>query len=164
MLSLLLIQVYTITVSALCTMFVLRCLVLFIWAHYIRTLFLKYIYYPFAIQRYRFVGPISRFHFLLEIGYWTLTAVAASLRFSTLGQFGKNLGSLATVQLIPLFLGGTFDLASDVTKVSTRVLETVHRSLGRLIISLGILHALISGSQTPGFSWNSQLWLFGIIV
>lgn len=162
--SLSFIEYYAIFAGAICLLLALRCLLFYLWKQYIRVFFFRHLYFPFAIPRYSLLGPISRFRLVLEILLWSVIAFFSAFRAQTIAQLGQNVGTVAAVQSIPIFLSGLFTFTSSITGASLETLYQLHKSLGIVTLFASLVHALVSGTQSKNFSWSNRQWVSGITV
>jgi hypothetical protein len=128
------------------------------------------------------VGTLpTRLQLVLLIGYFATNVIFSVIdipfaaSYSTAAQIFRNrTGTLATVNLIPLFLlAGRNNPLIKILNISFDTMNLLHRWLGRIVILESLAHTLawlVSTSQTKGLSGafsvilNSRYMLFGLIV
>ncbi|KFY19587.1 hypothetical protein V493_07902, partial [Pseudogymnoascus sp. VKM F-4281 (FW-2241)] len=107
--------------------------------------------------------PWSRAGVLLQLIYTTLNLFCVGFRVSTISGAGLRAGSLAVVNMIPLFAGAHLAFFADQLGVSLKTIRAVHRSVGFMAFSLGLFHVLVIVASNVPFPLNESRNLFAVI-
>lgn len=130
-----------------------------------RTLFyiFKYLIYPLLIRRSRFFSPLSRWHAILLLTYWSGTAVCNVVGVSTISQVGSRAGALATFHLIPLLFTGRASFAADLLGMSLQTYIRLHTSIGLMAVLQSLIHTSIFLSH-HAINFKEGLHFYGFLV
>ncbi len=79
-------------------------------------------------------------------------------------EAGSRAGTLAVIQLIPLFLGSHLAVAADMTGVSLLTYRRIHGSVGTMAFILCLFHVLVNILKGPTFFFQDPLQLYGFVV
>jgi hypothetical protein len=117
---------------------------------HISSLAVKHLVHHNVLNRHRFLGPWSRFsillHFVYIAGNAACLGVGASQvdsSASVLLHVGLQAGSLALVNLIPLYAGPQLDFLADILSVSRRTIQQMHRSIAAMVMMLTTFHTVV---------------------
>ena len=110
-----------------------------------RTLYyvFKYLIYPTLIERRRFLTPFTRRRVLLTLLYWVLTATCNFVGVNSLAQAGTRAGTLAVVNLAPLFFVDRLSFAADLLGFSLHTYTKMHHSIGAMAVLQALIHVAI---------------------
>lgn len=131
---------------------------------YISLRFSKHITYPYLLHRHRNLGPWSRAGVLIQLIYTAGNLFCASFRASTISDAGLRAGSLAVVDMVPLFAGAHLAFFVDRLGISLRAVLLVHRCTGLMAFSLGLFHVLVIAASNVPIPLNEPRNLFAVIV
>lgn len=124
----------------------------------------QHIVYPFFLRRYRFLGLWTRASFVCQFIYWTANILYISFRVSSLVDAGTRTGTLALINMIPLYSGLHLSFLADMLGISVRVYSRVHGSVGVLVGALALFHTLVSILGHSHHSLDSGPRLYGLMV
>jgi hypothetical protein len=139
-------QIYGIAIGSLFFLMLLyRSTVRILNSIYSRTLFflLKHFIYPYLFRRHIFFGPVSRVHFILQVIYWCATAACNVIGVKTFTQASARAGTLSVINLVPLLFSGRLSHAADLFGISLRGFYGLHRSIGLMALTQGLIHIFI---------------------
>ena len=130
-----------------------------------RTLFLifKYLIYPFLIKRSFLFSPLSRWHALLTVIYWSGTAVCNIVGVSTIAEAGNRAGSLAALHLIPLLFASRAGFAAELLGLSLQTYMRLHKSFGFMALLQSLIHIIIFLSS-HALQTGDHLQFYGLLV
>lgn len=109
-------------------------------------LLLRYFVYPLLIRRRYWTG-VTFFQGAFIGGVFSLNVYIVIVGFSiglgvqTITGLMVRSGTIAAVNLIPLFLGGRTSVFESLIGVSLHTYYLVHHWIGRLVILLSVVHA-----------------------
>ena len=121
-------------------------------------------HYEYHAARYLPIPPLLKAHHVsipapsraMESSWCSRTAdlhavnpFCVSFRASTISDAGLRAGSLAVVNMVPLFAGADLACFADQLGISLRAARVVHRSAGFMAFSLGLLHVLVINVPIP---------------
>ena len=164
MISLRFIQIYAITAGSIFLFLTLRYSFSRLWHHYFKFWFYKFLYYPFAIRRRRWIGPVTWLRLIIEPSCWLIILALPFVNSHNLAELGANFGTFALIFLGPLVFGGNSVLACRILDVSLRLVRQAHVSLGLLTLALILTHAILLGTSRPHIPFTDRIWLYGLIV
>lgn len=132
--------------------------------HYTVPFALRHLVYPFILHRYHFVGPWTRCYLVLQLLYWGCTLSCTGVGVKTLTQASARAGSLAVINLVPLFFGGHLGFAADLIGMPLLAYRQVHSSIGMVASVLTIFHVLVNVSTGPKLNFQDDFQLYGFVV
>ena len=124
----------------------------------------KHLVYPYALKRYRGIGPWSRATVLIQLAYVTVNVFCLGFRTSSLPNAGVRAGNLSLVNLVPVFAGPHHSFLADRIGLSLSSLRRVHRSASLMSFSLALFHVLVAVANRTPFPLSRSGNLFTIIV
>ena len=127
-------------------------------------LILQHMVYPFMIRRHWFLDPWTRGYVISQLVYWGLTLSCTGIEARTLVQASSRAGTLATIQLVPLFFGDHLSFAADLMDLSLHMYWQLHSSIGIMTLILATFHVIITLSNQQQFSFQDDLQLYGFIM
>ena len=130
-----------------------------------RTLFyfFKYLVYPLLVRRTRLSSPLSPWHVLLLLIYWSGTVVCNLIGVHTIVAAGNRAGALAALHLIPLLYTDRAAFVSDLIGISLQFYMKMHRSFGLMALVQSLLHVVVFASHTA-FTPKDFLQFYGLLV
>ena len=96
--------------------------------------------------------------------YTAVDLFYVSFRASTISDAGLRAGSLAVVNMVPLFAGAHLAFFADRLGISLRAVRVVHRSADFMAFSLVLLHVLVIAASNVPIPLNGPRNLFAVIV
>ncbi len=122
-----------------------------------RVWFLKKVVYPLLVKR-RYFSSITRWQGFLVSSYFIANGVLMGLGIKTMSDLLVCSGLMASINLIPLFLGGRTNVLANYVGISLHTYYIAHHWLGRLVIFQSLLHvALVIASGKPWTFDSSQI-------
>ncbi|PVH67427.1 hypothetical protein DL98DRAFT_443624, partial [Cadophora sp. DSE1049] len=109
----------------------------------------RHLTYPRLVHRHRFLGPWSPSVVIIQLIYIAANTFCATFPASTVAEIGRRAGTLAAINMVPLFAGPHLAFLEDILGTPLGTIHLIHRSAGIMAFSLSIVHALaITGSKT----------------
>ena len=99
--------------------------------------------YPFLYGRNRFVDPISRLDFILQLIYWTGTLAFNIVGVNNFLDASKRAAEIAIVHLVPLLAGSRLSLAADALGLPFRTWYQVHKTAGLMVFVQSMAHTIL---------------------
>ena len=131
----------------------------------------KHLTYPYVLHRHRILGPWSRAGIAVQLIYAAVnlfclifTISEARLRAVTVSKAGLRAGTLALVNMIPLFASPHLDLLADQLGISLKTVRRLHRSAGFMTVALGVFHVVVIATSRVSFPLHVAHNLFAVIV
>ena len=124
----------------------------------------KYLTYPFLVRRYRLLGPWSRADILLQVTYFTINIFCMTFRVVSVKDAGARAGTLAMINLIPLFSGFHLSFLANILGISLTDFRRIYRMMGWILLLLGIVHVLVVIYGDLSFLRDMPKNLYAIIV
>ena len=90
----------------------------------------KYLTYLFIVRRYRILGPWSRADILLQLIYFTINIFYITFRVTSVKDTGARAGTLAIINMAPLFFGFHLSFLADILGISLPNYRRIHRIIG----------------------------------
>ena len=131
---------------------------------YLSPLMSKYLIYRNVLYRHRFLGPWSRAGVLVQLIYIAGNICCLKFWNTTISQAGLRAGTLAVINLMPVFAGPHLSTLADLLGVSLSMFRQIHRSAGVTAVALAIFHVLVMVTSQPSFSLDLPQNLFAVIV
>jgi hypothetical protein len=116
---------------------------------YLSPLISKYLIYRYVLHRHRFLGPWSRACLLVQLIYTAGNICCIKFWDTTISQAGLQAGTLATINLIPLFGGPHLSTLADLLGLTLSMFRQIHMSAGVMAVVLTIFHVLVMDSWWP---------------
>jgi hypothetical protein len=124
----------------------------------------KHFIYPYALNRHRGVGPWSRATVLIQLTYVTVNIFCLGFRLSSTSKAGLRAGTLALINMVPLFVGPHHSFLADTLGISLSSLRRVHRSASWMTFAFALFHVIVAVAGRTSFSLSKSQNLFTIIV
>ncbi|KAL9129886.1 MAG: hypothetical protein Q9217_001786 [Psora testacea] len=105
---------------------------------------LRHVILPYAVRRYRFLGPWSYARLICYCVYLAVMAVGCSFRASSVELAGRRAGTLALINMLPLYLGFHLDLAAGLLGFPRSRYTIFHRAVGLMSVALCAVHSGIA--------------------
>jgi hypothetical protein len=113
---------------------------------------LKNLAYPLLIpRRYNWKG-VTRLQGAVLGGYFGINGFCMGLGITSRSELMARSGMLASINLIPLFLGGRTSVLANFLGISLHTYYIAHHWIGRLVILQGLLH--VGLAITSGRPWT----------
>jgi hypothetical protein len=161
-----LIQWYAISLAAMVSSFIIGnicvffvCLIRAYGLFYLQ----KYIFYPVLFKRRNGSGSITRFQAMFIITYVAANGILMSIDIHSISDLQHRAGALATVNIMPLFLGGRMNIFLDYVGMSLHSYHMMHHWVGRTVVVQGFLHAVLAIYSTTKWEYNKSQ-ISGIVV
>lgn len=133
-------------------------------ARYLSPLISKHLTYSYVLHRHRFLGPWSRAGVLVQLIYFTGNICCLKFWGTTVSQAGLRAGTLATINLIPLFAVPHLGTLADLLGVSLNTFRQIHRSAGVMAVLLTIFHVVVMVASQHPFPLDLSQNKFAVIV
>lgn len=110
---------------------------------------LKHVSYPLLFRR-RYYSSVSRIQATLVCSYFLINGFSMGLGIKTRSDLMIRSGVMASINIIPLFLGGRTSVLANFVGISLHTYYIGHHWVGRIVILQGILYVgLAIASGTP---------------
>ncbi|KAH8807067.1 hypothetical protein F5884DRAFT_788434 [Xylogone sp. PMI_703] len=119
-----------------------------------RTWFLRHVLYATFIRR-RYFGGVSRFHALLIGTYIVANGFCMGLGIKSASDLIVRSGTMASINLIPLFLGGRTNMLANLLGISLHTYYLAHHWIGRVVIAQTIFHVTMVIITRRSWTWDS---------
>lgn len=133
-------------------------------AKYLPPLVSKHLIYRYILHRHRLLGPWSRADVLVQLIYITGNICCFEFWDTTITQVGLRAGTLAVINLIPLFAVPHFSTIADLLGLSLSTFRQIHRSAGVMAVMLTIFHVLLMIDSQHSFPLDLLQNKFAVIV
>lgn len=124
----------------------------------------KHLTYRYVLRRHWILGPWTRAGVVVQLVYVAVNIFCASFRAPTIADVGLRAGTLAVVNMIPLFATPHLAFAADWIGMSLRTIHIVHRSAGFMTFFLGLLHVIVASASNVSLRLDVSRDLFAFIV
>jgi hypothetical protein len=131
---------------------------------YLSPLVSKHLIYRYILHRHRLLGPWSRADVLVQLIYIAGNICCFDFWDTTISQVGLRAGTLAMINLIPLFAVSHLSTLADLLGVTLSTFRQIHRSAGVMAVMLTIFHALVMIASQPSFPLDRLQNKFAVIV
>ena len=131
---------------------------------YLSPLVSKHLIYRYILHRHRLLGPWSRADVLVQLMYIAGNICCFEFWDTTISQVGLRAGTLATINLIPLFAVPHLGTLADLLGVTINTFRQIHRSAGVMAVMLTIFHVLVMLASRPSFPLDLLQNKFAIVV
>lgn len=122
-----------------------------------QTFALRYIAYPVLVRR-RYWSSVTRLQGGLVGSYIIINGACMGLGIRTTSDLLIRSGVMASINLIPLFLGGRTSIISDFLGISIHTYYLAHHWIGRIVIIQSLVHVgLVIATGTPWTFDSSQI-------
>ena len=108
--------------------------------HALAILVAKHLTYAVLVRRHRLLGPWSRGDVLLQVTYLTINIFCMTFRVVSVKDAGARAGTLAMINLTPLFFGLNLSFLADILGISLTNFRRIHRMMGWMSLLLGVVH------------------------
>ncbi|KAH7393741.1 putative cell surface metalloreductase [Cadophora sp. MPI-SDFR-AT-0126] len=158
-------QIYAIVAAGIFSMFVL--------VHFrkylnqiVNYMFLlsRHLTYPRLVHRHRFLGPWSPSVVIIQLIYIAANTFCATFPASTVAEIGRRAGTLAAINMVPLFAGPHLAFLGDILGTPLGNIHLIHRSAGIMAFSLSIIHALVVAKSKISLPLDVPQNLFAVVV
>ena len=129
---------------------------------YLSPLISKYLTYRYILHRQRFLGPWSRAGVLVQLIYIAGNICYFNFWETTISQARLWAGTLAIINLIPVF-GPHLNTLADLFDVTLSTFRQIHRSAGVTAAAL-VFHVLAVVVSQPSFPLDLPRSLLAVIV
>jgi hypothetical protein len=133
-------------------------------ARYLSPLVLKHLIYRYILYRHPLLGPWSRADVLVQLIYIAGNICCFEFWDTTISQAGLRAGTLAMINLIPLFAVPHLSTLAGLLGVTLSTFWQIHRSAGVMAVMLTIFHLLVMIASQPSFPLDLPENLFAVIV
>jgi hypothetical protein len=131
---------------------------------YLSPLVSKHLIYRYVLHRHRLLGPWSRAGVLVQLIYVAGNVCCFKFWDTTISQAGLRAGTLAMINLIPLFAVPHLGTLADLLGVTLSTFRQIHRSAGVMAVVLTIFHVLVMIASQPSFPLDLPQNKFAVIV
>lgn len=131
---------------------------------YLSPLVSKHLTYRYILHRHGLIGPWSRVGVLMQL--ICIVGNICCLKFwdTTTSQAGLRAGTLAAINLIPLFAVPHLSTLADLLGVTLSTFRQIHQSAGVTVVGLTIFHVLVAVASQPSFPLDLPQNMFAVIV
>jgi hypothetical protein len=131
---------------------------------YLSPLVSKHLIYRYVLRRHRLLGPWSRAGILVQLIYVAGNICCLKFWDTTTSQAGLQAGTLAIVNLIPLFADPHLGTLADLLGLNLRTIQYIHKSAGITTVVFIIIHILLMVASQPVSPLALLKNLFAVIV
>jgi hypothetical protein len=131
---------------------------------YLSPLVSKHLIHRYILHRHRLLGPWSRADVLVQLIYIAGNICCFEFWDTTTSQAGRRAGTLAMINLIPLFAVPHLSTLADLLGMTLSTFRQIHRSAGVMAVMLTIFHVLIMIASQPSFPLDLPQNKFAVIV
>lgn len=124
----------------------------------------KHLHYTYVVCRHRYLGPWILADALMLVVYVASNVFCISFRTSSTAEVGERAGTMAMVNIVPLFVGLDHSSLADALGVRLTSARMVHRSAGIVTAALVLVHLLFSLATPPAFELGTAKNLFAVTV
>ncbi|TVY13064.1 Ferric/cupric reductase transmembrane component 7 [Lachnellula arida] len=118
---------------------------------------LKHVAYPLLVQR-RYWGAVTRLNGALVGSFIIINGFCMGLGIKNTSDLIVRSGTMASINLIPLFLGGRTSMFANFLGISLHTYYLAHHWIGRVVIVQALLHvSLVLASGKPWTFDSSQI-------
>jgi hypothetical protein len=110
---------------------------------YLSPLVSKRLIYPYILYRHRLLGPWSGADILVQLICIAGNICCFEFWDTTISKAGLRAGTLATINLIPLFAVPHLSTLADQLGVTLSTFRQIHQSVGEIAVILTIFHLLV---------------------
>lgn len=139
------------------------CLTVLTFSQKLKTLIFAHLIYPFAVRRFRFIGPWSRANLMLRIAFVSVNIFCSTFRVHSLPGLGTRAANLAIANMVPLFFGPHLGFLASLLGTSLDTFHQIHGSFAQASVALGTVHTVINVIG-KSFSSENPDQLYGLIV
>jgi hypothetical protein len=113
--------------------------------------------YPLLIHR-KYWGGVTRLQAGAVGGYFIINGACMGIGIETTSDLALRCGMMASVNMIPLFLGGRTSMLANFLGISLHTYYLAHHWIGRIVIVQSLLHVgLVIASGKPWTFDSSQI-------
>ncbi|KFX96375.1 hypothetical protein O988_05355 [Pseudogymnoascus sp. VKM F-3808] len=123
----------------------------------------KHLTYRYILSRHRILGPWTRTGVIVQLVYIAANLFCAGFGASTIRKVGLRAGTLAVVNMIPLFAAPHLAFVADWIGMSLKTIHIAHRSAGFMTFFLGLLHVIVAAASNISLSLDAPRDLFAVI-
>jgi len=131
---------------------------------YLSPLMSKHLIYRYILHRHRLLSPWSRADVLVQLIYIAANIYCFEFWNITISQAGLRAGTLAMINLIPLFTVPHLNTLADLLDVTLSTFRQIHRSAGVMAVMLTIFYLLVMIASQPSFPLDLPQNKFAVIV
>lgn len=124
----------------------------------------KHLTYRYVVSRHWILGPWTGANVVVALVYIAVNSFCVGFGASTIADVGSRAGTLAVVNMIPLFAATHLAFASDCIGLSLRSIRIVHRSAGFMTFFLSLLHIIVVAASNVSIRLDVPRDLFAVIV
>lgn len=106
---------------------------------HVQTFILKYLWYTLLVRR-KYWGSITLGQGLLLSLYFALNGFCMGFGIHNASDLISRTGTLASINIIPLFFGGRMSLIADFLGFSVHSYYLAHHWIGRVVVIQGLIH------------------------
>lgn len=156
---------YAIAAGGILTLFFLANLIRLVWplCRRVGREVSKHLSYTYLVRRHRYLGPWTAAAVLAQVVYVAGNVFCLSFHAASTAQVGRRAGSMALINMVPLFGGPHLNSLADALGVSLVSARRVHRSTGIMASALVLVHLLFTLAATPSFELGNPQNIFAII-
>lgn len=120
-----------------------------------QVLALKHLVYPLLVHR-RYFTSITRFQGLLVGSYVIINGFCMGLGIKNSSDLLLRSGTMAAINMIPLFLGGRTSVFANFLGVSLHTYYIAHHWVGRVVIIQGMVHVGLAIAAGKPWTFDSS--------
>ncbi|KAF7943008.1 hypothetical protein EAE96_010954 [Botrytis aclada] len=120
-----------------------------------QVLALRHFIYPLLVQRRYWTG-VTRLQGLLVGGYLAINGFCMGLGVKTMSDVISRAGIMASVNIVPLFLGGRTNTLANFIGISIHSYYIAHHWIGRVVIVQSLLHVGFAIAAGQPWTFNSS--------
>ena len=123
----------------------------------------RYVIYPHLIRRHTAIGPLTKSRFVLLVVVVGINAFFCAFKVSTTADLEVRIGSVALVNLIPLYLGIHHGFIADLLGLRIQFFRFLHTLAAMICLGQVVAHAIVV-RMNSGSSFAEENQLYGWIV
>jgi hypothetical protein len=120
-----------------------------------KALALRSIAYPLLIHR-RYWASVTRLQGAMIGSYFIINGLCMGLGIKNKADLMARSGMMASINLIPLFLGGRTSMLANFLGISLHTYYLAHHWIGRLVIIQSILHIVLVIAAGKPWTFDSS--------
>ncbi|CZR55712.1 uncharacterized protein PAC_05600 [Phialocephala subalpina] len=119
-----------------------------------QVLALKKLVYP--LLRRRYFGSVTRFQGLMVGSYIVINGFCMGIGIKNTGDLLLRSGTMAAINMIPLFLGGRTSVLANFLGISVHTYYLAHHWIGRVVILQSLLHVVLVIATGKPWTFDSS--------
>ena len=123
---------------------------------------LRHLIYPLILNRHFLIGPWTRINLLMRLIHLGVSVFLTIFRTKSIFETGVRAGTLALINMVPLFFGLHLGFLADLFGVSLKTYQCIHVAGASMSFLLAFFHVIIGMINQSKKSQSA--YIYGIIV